>query len=88
MSLRRLFRRRKEVPFAKWGHEVRQFELPEDGLVEYAQWLHPYETPKQITQDDVNGLRQFIRPGDFVIDVGAHTGDTTVPMAGRTVTTR
>jgi FkbM family methyltransferase len=34
-----------------------------------------------MTQDEVDGLRQFIRPGDFAIDVGAHTGDTSVPMA-------
>ena len=81
MSLRRLFHRRQEVPFAEWGHEVRQFELPRDGQVAYAQWKHPYETPKSIEQDEVDGLRQFIRPGDFAIDVGAHTGDTTVPMA-------
>lgn len=81
MSLRRLFRRRQEVPFAEWGHEIRDFQLSEDGPVQYAQWRHPYETPKQIDQQEVDGLRQFIQPGDFAIDVGAHTGDTTVPIA-------
>lgn len=81
MSLARLFRRREKVPFAEWGHEVRDFRLPDDGAVQYAQWLHPYETPKSIDQDEVRGLRKFIKPGDFVIDVGAHTGDTTVPLA-------
>ncbi|MBX3433091.1 MAG: FkbM family methyltransferase [Pirellulales bacterium] len=81
MSLARLFRRRPEVPFAEWGHEVRDFHLPHDGRVQYAQWLHPYETPKTIDPAEVAGLRRFIRPGDFVIDVGAHTGDTTVPLA-------
>jgi FkbM family methyltransferase len=87
MSLKRLFRRREKVPFAEWGHKVRDFHLPSDGLVQYAQWLHPLESPKPMTQAEVDGLRQFIRPGDFAIDVGAHTGDTTVPMAlaaGRT----
>ena len=81
MSLRRLFHRRQEVPFAQWGHQIRDFALPSDGRVQYAQWLHPYETPKQIEQSEVDGLRQFIQPGDFAIDVGAHTGDTTVPIA-------
>lgn len=81
MSLRRLFHRRMRVPFAEWGSEVRQFQLPRDGWVEYAQWLHPYETPKPMRQAEVDGLRQFIRPGDFAIDIGAHTGDTTVPIA-------
>lgn len=81
MSLRRLFQRRQKVPFAEWGFEVRNFDLPHDGRVQYAQWLHPYETPKPIQQSEIDGLRQFIRPGDFAIDIGAHTGDTTVPIA-------
>ncbi|MCA9258692.1 MAG: FkbM family methyltransferase, partial [Planctomycetales bacterium] len=81
MSLARLFRRRQHVPFAEWGYDVRTFNLPRDGEVQYAQWLHPYETEKPMTQGEVDGLRNFIKPGDFAIDIGAHTGDTTVPMA-------
>lgn len=81
MSLSRLFKRREKVPFAEWGSQVAMFDLPGDGPVEYAQWLHPYETTKSIEQGEIDGLRRFIRPGDFAIDIGAHTGDTTVPMA-------
>lgn len=81
MSLKRLFRRHRRPPFAEWGFEVRDFHLPADGLVQYAQWLHPYERTQTIAQAEVDGLRRFIRPGDFAIDVGAHTGDTTIPMA-------
>ncbi len=81
MSLSRLFRRRKKLPFAEWGWEVRNFQLPADGRIQYAQWLHPAETVKEMTQAEVDGLRQWIQPGDFAIDVGAHTGDTTVPIA-------
>lgn len=81
MSLARLFKRREKVAFAEWGSEVATFNLPQDGPVDYAQWLHPYETTKTIEQSEVDGLRRFIRPGDFAIDIGAHTGDTTVPMA-------
>jgi FkbM family methyltransferase len=69
------------VAFADYGYEVHEFDLPYDGLVEYAQWLHPYDVPKFITQPAVDAIRQFVSPGDFVIDVGAHSGDTTVPMA-------
>jgi FkbM family methyltransferase len=32
-------------------------------------------------QGDVDGWRQFLGEGDVAIDIGAHTGDTTVPMA-------
>lgn len=81
MSLRRLFQRRERVPLAEWGFEVRDFDFRRDGRVQYAQWLHPYETAKPMQQSEVDGLRQFIRPGDFAIDIGAHTGDTTVPIA-------
>jgi FkbM family methyltransferase len=81
MSLQRLFRPRKRVVFADYGYEVREFELPRDGVIEYAQWLHPYDVPKLITQPAVDAIRQFVSPGDFVVDVGAHSGDTTVPMA-------
>jgi FkbM family methyltransferase len=49
--------------------------------VSYAQWLHPGERPKVIRQDAVTELRRFLRPGDVAIDVGAHTGDSTLPIA-------
>jgi FkbM family methyltransferase len=81
MSLRRLFHRRRELPFAEYGAEVREFELPHDGRVQFAQWLHPYDRPKVMTQGEVDGVRRFVSPGDFSIDIGAHTGDTSVPMA-------
>jgi FkbM family methyltransferase len=81
MARFRLFRRRPRIGFAEWGYEVRNFSLTSDGVVQYAQWQHPCERVQRITQQEVDGLRQFIRPGDFAIDIGAHTGDTTLPMA-------
>lgn len=81
MSIRRLFTRRKKVPFAEWGFQIQDFRLPAEGRVQFAKWLHPYDRAAPIAQAEVDGLRQFIRPGDFAIDVGAHCGDTTVPMA-------
>jgi len=65
----------------RYGFEVRQFHLPGDGLIEYAQWLHPHEARQQITAASVARLREFVDEGDFCIDVGAHTGDTAIPMA-------
>lgn len=81
MSLARLFRSRKPLPFAEWGWTVRNFDLPGDGRVQFAQWNHPATSVTEIEQAEVDALRQWIKPGDFAIDVGAHTGDTTVPIA-------
>jgi len=79
----------KELPYflglqpgpRTYAHKLKRFELSGDGTVEYAQWLHPHETQKEITQQSVDALRKFLRHGDVAIDIGAHTGDSTVPMA-------
>ena len=64
-----------------YSFETRAFDLSKDGRVEYAQWLHPRETEKKITQEAVDELRRFLSAGDVAIDIGAHTGDSTIPMA-------
>ncbi len=57
-------------------------EQPLDvGMVNYFRWEHPSETKKSIPQKLVDGYRSVIKEGDFCIDIGAHTGDTTLPMA-------
>jgi FkbM family methyltransferase len=76
-----LFRRRTPLPFAEWGYDVQDIHLPQEGLVQFARWRHPCDRSAPVTQNEVEGLRQFIRPGDLAIDVGAHCGDTTLPMA-------
>jgi FkbM family methyltransferase len=81
MNLRRLFQRRPEIPFAEFGHQVDEFHLPADGAIRFANWLHPSCERVAMTQSAVNAARKFVSPGDFTIDIGAHTGDTTVPIA-------
>lgn len=76
-----LFLGRKPHRIHEYGFNIVGFDLPEFGRVEYAQWLHPREGTKTITAGSVAELRNFIRPGDVAIDIGAHTGDTTIPMA-------
>jgi FkbM family methyltransferase len=64
-----------------YSYTIRRFDLQRDGPVEYAQWLHPGEKGKTISQEVVDDLRTFLRPGDVAIDIGAHTGDSTIPIA-------
>lgn len=64
-----------------FGCEIKVFDLPKDGPVQYAQWLHPSETKKTVSQESVDELRRYLDPGDIAIDIGAHTGDTTIPIA-------
>ena len=66
---------------ARYGHDIATFELPADGTVQLARWCHPHETPKVVEQRVIDHLRSFLQPGDVVLDIGAHSGDTAVPLA-------
>lgn len=78
---RKLEKRRLKRTFREYGAELKQFALEGLGTVAYAQWLHPFEEEKTITLENVAFYRTLTRPGGLIIDIGAHTGDTTVPMA-------
>jgi FkbM family methyltransferase len=64
----------------QFGTELKTFTIF-DKQVQYAQWLHPYESDKVINEDMINFYKHYIPEGSLAIDIGAHTGDTTVPMA-------
>ncbi len=68
--------------FKVYPHKIVTYHLPREGIIEYARWLHPGEEKRAIiTQRLVDQLKVFIRLGDTVIDIGAHTGDTALPLA-------
>jgi len=67
--------------FSEYGYEVKTFSLPGLGQVHYAQWLHPLEGSKEITTRQLEFFKTHLKSGGLAIDIGAHTGDTTVPMA-------
>lgn len=70
-------------PTREYQFAIERYELEGIGPVDYAQWLHPgalrWGTRPRI--EEVERLRRWVRPGDVVIDIGAHTGDTTLPLA-------
>lgn len=64
-----------------YGYNIQTFTLRDDVKVRYAQWLHPKESTKILTQEMVDAYQKIVSDGDFCIDIGAHTGDSVLPMA-------
>jgi FkbM family methyltransferase len=65
----------------EYPSDIQTFTLATDGEVRFARWQHPGEIRKTITQESVNAFRTFLREADVAIDIGAHTGDSTMPIA-------
>lgn len=72
---------KQKKTFQEYGSEIDTFNIEGYGKIEYAQWQHPFEKPKTITTDHINFYKKLSRKGGMIIDIGAHAGDTTVPMA-------
>jgi len=64
-----------------YGHRIDRFDLEQEGVVEFANWEHPSCEKKTMEQSHIDALRIFLSKGDTAIDIGAHVGDTTVPVA-------
>jgi FkbM family methyltransferase len=64
-----------------FGFVIEAHDLPSEGRVDVARWLHPGAYRAAPAQAAVDELRRFLHPGDVAIDIGAHTGDTTIPIA-------
>lgn len=64
-----------------YTYSVKDYDIGPDITVHYAQWTHPGEGIKVISRDLIEGYRRYVNAGDFCIDIGAHSGDTTLPMA-------
>ena len=69
--------------FNNYDYIIESFIINEGSIesVDFAQWLHPFNTHKRITKENINFFKKLVNKGDMVIDIGAYTGDTTVPMA-------
>jgi FkbM family methyltransferase len=64
-----------------YGYALKKFQLENGITVNYAQWLHPKDKPKSITDEQVGAYKKILNQGDFCIDIGAHSGDSTLPIA-------
>jgi len=67
--------------FKKYGSHINRLLLESEGEIEFTVWDNPLESPKSITQSAVDFYKKFAPKGCLAIDIGAHIGDTTVPLA-------
>ncbi len=61
--------------------KIETFNVDGFGKVEFANWDNPLVIPRELDSNLISFFKQFIKEGDFCIDIGANIGDTTVPMA-------
>jgi FkbM family methyltransferase len=67
--------------YKHYSYEVIDHDIGNGRVVHYAQWKHPRESMKVISSDLIYGYSKYISEGDFCVDIGAHSGDTTLPMS-------
>lgn len=77
MKLREFFYMLGLKPKARsYGYEIKDQSI--DGLtIRYADWLHPCA----VQQAELDRLKWVLGEGDVAIDIGAHIGDSSLPMA-------
>jgi FkbM family methyltransferase len=77
---RKIEKRRLKKTFKEYGYEIEDFEIDGFGKIQYAHWLHPFVKRYRFGKSQVDFYRKLSRPGGMIVDIGAHVGDTTVPM--------
>lgn len=78
---RKLKKKSIKKTFKEYGYEIKDFLVSPLDHIQYAQWLHPLEKPKKISIENINFYKSITTKNSFIIDIGAHTGDTTIPMS-------
>jgi len=83
-AVRLIRRRREKYTFKEYGHSITRHDVGRYGKMDFALWLHPRvwaQNVEHFEQSEIDALREYVSEGDLVIDIGAHMGDTTVPLA-------
>lgn len=68
-------------PARRYGVDVERIALAGEPAFDYAHWRNPRVERRIFDPGELFALRRFLRPGDFVVDVGAHAGDSAVAYA-------
>ena len=68
-------------PARRYGVDIERVSLAGEPPFDYAHWRNPRVERRIFDPGELFALRRFLRPGDFVVDVGAHAGDSAVAYA-------
>jgi FkbM family methyltransferase len=69
------------APTKCYGYRLESCVTERLGRVQYAKWEHPRDYFQPIDDALLDQLATFIEPGDTVLDIGAHSGDMSLPLA-------
>jgi FkbM family methyltransferase len=73
--------KQKKYGVTEYGTTIHAYPIEGFGEVKFAQWMHPSEKQVILSKSHVDFYKQLARQGGTIVDIGTHTGDTTVPMA-------
>ncbi len=71
---------KKNSSAVEYSTVISNMEVEGYGTISFAQWQHPKEEPKKVTKENIDFYKRLGVEGKVIIDIGTHTGDTTVPM--------
>ncbi|MEZ6135852.1 MAG: FkbM family methyltransferase [Pirellulaceae bacterium] len=63
-----------------YGHVIKEQHIA-GKTIHYADWLHPRAYPCAVKPQELDYLQGILQDGDVAIDIGAHIGDSTLPIA-------
>ncbi len=69
------------APTKCYGYRLESCVTERVGRVQYAKWEHPRDYFRPIDDTLLDQLARFVEPGDTVLDIGAHSGDMSLPLA-------
>ena len=77
-SFQRKIARRKHQEYETYLSIFWTNEFPS---IDFFNWQNPLVSEKKITQNHLNFFKQFIKPGDMAIDIGANIGHISILMS-------
>ncbi len=72
--------KQKNASAVEYSTIITHHDIEGVGSISFAQWQHPKEEPVVLSKENIEFYKNLGVEGKLVIDIGTHTGDTTIPM--------